>query len=92
MDKFAESLEQKVWPSLEDLGLEWLDEEDEMLAMRLAHLPPLRRFQLRSTWLGPLTLGTLREWLFDNVRVLDMARSPAFTSQMALDVLGAACI
>ncbi|OAQ23402.1 hypothetical protein K457DRAFT_142766 [Linnemannia elongata AG-77] len=87
MDKFAEALEQNVWPRLEDLGLEWLDEEDEMLARRLAHLPPLRRFQLRSSKLGPLTAGTLRERLYDNVRVLDMARSPRFTSQMALGVL-----
>lgn len=68
-------------------GAGMLDEEDEVPARRLAHLPPLRRFQLRSVRFGPLTVRTLRERLFDNVRVLDMARSPAFTSRMALGVL-----
>ncbi|KAF9088726.1 hypothetical protein BGX29_000124 [Mortierella sp. GBA35] len=52
-----------------------------------SRLPPLRRFRLRSYEFGPLAFSTLRERLFNNLKVLDMARNYKFTSRMALDVM-----
>ncbi|KAF9082217.1 hypothetical protein BGX23_012697 [Mortierella sp. AD031] len=62
-------------------------ENDVELTTMFSRLPPLRRFRLRSYEFGQLAFSTLRERLFDNLKVLDMARNYKFTSRMALDVM-----
>ncbi|KAG0292403.1 hypothetical protein BGZ96_004150 [Linnemannia gamsii] len=85
--KFREALEQESWPNLEDLSLEELDRWDDALAVTLSHLPPLRRFRLRSAEFGPLTFNTLRTRIFGTLRALDLTGNVYVTSRMALDVL-----
>ncbi|KAG0071740.1 hypothetical protein BGZ89_009614 [Linnemannia elongata] len=86
-NEFAKALEQGTWPSLDDLSLERVGQQDHATATTLAHLPSLRSFRLRANNFGPLTFNTLRARLFDTVSVLDLADIDDFTSRMALDVL-----
>ncbi|KAF9146655.1 hypothetical protein BGX30_011847 [Mortierella sp. GBA39] len=88
VEAWAQAMERKTWPDLEDLSLKELHaEDDEDLAVMFAHLPPLRRFTLQSYKFGQQAFLALQNQLFASIRVLDMSETYKFTSQMAVKAL-----
>ncbi|KAG9068377.1 hypothetical protein KI688_010645 [Linnemannia hyalina] len=87
VEAWAQAMERKTWPDLEDLSLRELAEDDEDLAVMFAHLPPLPRFTLESRKFGQQAFLALQNRLFASIRVLDMSGTYKFTSQMAVNVL-----
>ncbi|KAK3836437.1 MAG: hypothetical protein JOS17DRAFT_842178 [Linnemannia elongata] len=88
VEAWAQAMERKTWPDLEDLSLiELAAEDDEDLAVMFTHLPPLRCFTLQSRAFGQQAFFAVQNRLFASIRVLDMSRTYQFTSPMALNAL-----
>ncbi|KAF9297979.1 hypothetical protein BGZ88_008445 [Linnemannia elongata] len=88
VEAWAQAMERKTWPDLEDLSLkELIDVDDEDLAVMFAHLPPLRCFTLEIFEFGQQAFFALQNQLFASIRVLNMSRTYEFTSPMAVKTL-----
>lgn len=88
VEAWAQVMERKTWPNLDDLSLTELTHEyDVNLAIMFAFLSPLRCFTLETFGFGQEAFLILQDRHFASIRVLNMSKTYDFTSSMALNAL-----